>query len=371
MKSSEPWTNLPGGMPLEGFFRNYWQKKPLLIRGALPDIPVINANELAGYALEKRVESRLIIEHPKHDAPLLSNWTLTHGPLTAKRFKSLPESHWTLLVQSVNQLHPDIHELLHRFRFIPNWRIDDVMVSYAADKGGVGPHFDYYDVFLLQASGRRRWRIGQTCTSTSPLRKDTDCKILQDFATLEEWVVEPGDLLYIPPGVAHWGIAEGECMTYSIGFRAPSHEEILLDYCQEIASTLTEDHRFVDPDRTPATHPGLISDTDLDQVRTLLQQLILDKEKLADWFGRFMTQPRRDAPTFEADTPYPVLAPGVRAAFRRQENNRVTLFINGEQIQCSQSLAGALCAGTDPNNLKLDAEDRALLNQLAVHGALV
>jgi 50S ribosomal protein L16 3-hydroxylase len=371
MKATDPWANLLGGMPLETFFRDYWQKKPLLIRGALPDIPVIDTNELAGYALEKGVESRLIVEHPKPDAPLHSKWTLTHGPLTAKRFKSLPDSHWTLLVQAVNQLHPDIRELLQRFRFIPNWRIDDVMVSYAADKGGVGPHFDYYDVFLLQASGKRRWRIGQACTSASPLRADTDCKILQNFSTQEEWVVEPGDLLYIPPSIAHWGVAEGECMTYSVGFRAPSYAEILLDYSEEIASTLTEDQRFADPDRTPTARPGLISDADIQQVRSLLQNLLLDETNLAGWFGRFMTQPRREAPVFDADTPYPMLAPGVRAAFRPHGTNQAALYVEGGEILCSLSLAEALCAGQDPGSIELDAMDLAVVDELAKQGFLV
>lgn len=362
---------IPGGMPLTEFFRDYWQKKPLLVRGALTDIPAIDANELAGYALEKNVESRLIIEQPNPAAPLLSGWKLIHGPLTAKRFKSLPESHWTLLIQAVNQLHPDIDELLRRFRFIPNWRIDDVMVSYAADQGGVGPHFDYYDVFLLQASGKRRWRIGQTCSSQRPLRKDTDCKILQDFTTQDEWVVEPGDLLYIPPGVAHWGIAEGECMTYSVGFRAPSHSEILLDYCQEVASTLNEDQRFADPDRTPGTHPGLISDADLDQVRKLLQQLLLDEKNLESWFGRYMTQARREAPRFDAEPVHPMLAPGVRAAYRSHDGDLATLYIDGEEFSCSSSLAEALCAGDDPTELKLISEDKTLLYQLSTQGLLL
>lgn len=370
MTPIEPWANLLGDITPEEFFRDYWQKKPLLIRGALPDVPVIDANELAGYALEKNVESRLIVEHPQSD-PLRSKWALTHGPLTAKHFKSLPGSHWTLLVQAVNQLHPDIHELLRRFCFIPHWRIDDVMVSYAVDKGGVGPHFDYYDVFLLQASGKRHWRIGQTCSSASPLRKDTDCKILQDFTTQEEWVVEPGDMLYIPPGVAHWGIAEGECMTYSVGFRAPSHGEILLDYSEEIASTLTEDRRFADPDRKPTAHPGLISDTDIQKVRTLLQNLLLDEKNLASWFGRFMTQPRREAPTFEAETPYPMLGPGVRAAYRPHAQGQATLYVEGGELCCSLPLAEALCAGQDPGKLELDAADIAVIDELTAQGFLV
>ncbi len=371
MSQSELMTAIPGGMPVEDFLRNYWQKQPLLIKQALPDLPVIDPNELAGYALEKSVESRLIIERPKTDAPLLSEWSLILGPLTGKSFKKLPDSHWTLLVQAVNQLHPAIHTLLDRFRFIPSWRIDDVMVSYAADKGGVGPHFDYYDVFLLQASGKRHWRLGQACTSASPLRPDTECKILQDFHTSAEWIAEPGDLLYIPPGLAHWGIAEGECMTYSVGFRAPSCAEILLDYAQERASTFTEDHRFTDDDRVSSDNPGFITDTDLAKVRAILQAALLDDEQLASWFGRFMTQPSRDALRFDLDTPYPVLAPGVRAAYRVHQNDQAALYVNGEAFDCSLALAQALCSGENPATRTTNKADHDLLNHLTDQGYLV
>lgn len=358
-------------MPVEDFLRHYWQKKPLLVKQALPDLLAIDPNELAGYALEKGVESRLIIERPKQDAPLQSEWKLIHGPLTGKSFRTLPDSHWTLLIQAVNQLHPAINKLLDRFRFIPSWRIDDVMVSYAADKGGVGPHFDYYDVFLLQASGKRHWRLGQTCTSASPLRSDTDCKILQDFQTSAEWIVEPGDFLYIPPGLAHWGIAEGECMTYSVGFRAPSYAEILLDYAQERASTFTEDHRFTDADRVPSDDPGAITKADLAKVRTILQEALLDDEQLGSWFGRFMTHPSRDALRFDLEAPHPTLAPGIRAAYRAYPNSNAVLYVNGEEFNCSQPVAQALCSGQDPEPRTENEADRRLLKALADQGFLV
>lgn len=362
---------IPGGMPLEEFLREYWQKKPLLVKQALPDLPAIDANELAGYALEKGVESRLIVERPHPEDPLLSKWSLTHGPLTAKTFKSLPSSHWTLLVQAVNQLNPAIHELLERFRFIPNWRIDDVMVSYAADKGGVGPHFDYYDVFLLQASGKRHWRLGQACSSDSRIRSDTECKILQSFETSEEWLVEPGDLLYIPPGLAHWGIAEGECLTYSVGFRAPSYAEILLDYSEEAASMYPLDNRFADPDRLPSSNPGLIAESDLAKVRSILQRSLMDDELLASWFGRFMTKPCRDSLCFDLESPHPVLAPGVRAAYSPAGTDQAALFINGEEYLCSLALAQALCAGKDPAAAgATHSEDTALIEHLADEGYL-
>jgi 50S ribosomal protein L16 3-hydroxylase len=205
-----------GDMPIETFLRDYWQKKPLLIRQAYPGFELpIDGDELAGLALEEEVESRIVLEHGK------TPWELRHGPFDEQTFSQLPESHWTLLVQAVDQWVPEIHELLQDFQFIPGWRLDDIMISYASDKGSVGPHFDYYDVFLLQGMGKRRWRIGQHCDSGSELVEGTPLKLLRNFETTDEWVLEPGDMLYIPPGIAHWGIAEGECITCSIGFRAP------------------------------------------------------------------------------------------------------------------------------------------------------
>lgn len=364
-------TTIPGGMPPEEFLRDYWQKKPLLVKQAIPDLPIIDPNELAGYALEKGVESRLIIERPKPEAPQLSDWSVIQGPLTGKSFKALPESHWTLLVQAVNQLNPAIHALLDRFRFIPNWRIDDVMVSYAADKGGVGPHFDYYDVFLLQASGKRHWRLGQACNAASPLRTDTDCKILRTFDTSAEWLVEPGDLLYIPPGLAHWGIAEGECMTYSVGFRAPSYAEILLDYSEEAASMCSQDHRFADPNRLPSNNSGLIAETDLAQVRAILQQSLLDDEFLASWFGRFMTQPSRDSLCFDYEPPHPAFAPNVRAAYHPLSSDQAALYINGDEFHCSLTLAQTLCSGENPTASGISLEDQALIDHLTDQGYMV
>lgn len=363
--ASRPLTHL-GEISVAEFLRNYWQKKPLLIRRALPDLPVLDPNELAGYALEEGIESRLIVEKPKRKNPLASGWRLAHGPFAEDIFASLPPTNWTLLVQAVNQLHPDLHALLQRFRFLPNWRVDDIMVSYAVDQGGVGPHFDYYDVFLLQASGKRQWRIGQTCDSNSSLRRDTDCKILTHFEATAEWLLEPGDLLYLPPRVAHWGVARGECVTYSVGFRAPSQAEILLDCAQEIASAYSEDLRFSDAGRPPSPNPGLISDADLTQIKDLLQTMLAQDGMVADWFGRFMTQPRRESLEFELDTVG--LTPGTRAAYRPISEREAALYINGEQHFCSVFLAERICANDPLDSKKLAPDERALLEQLAQEG---
>lgn len=358
-----------GTMPIAQFLAEYWQKKPLLIRNAVSQIPQLDPDTLAGFSLEEGVESRLIQERPKARKPLESKWRMEHGPFKDEIFSHLPETHWTLLVQAVNQLDPLLHELLHRFRFIPNWRVDDIMVSYAVDGGGVGPHFDYYDVFLLQASGRRHWRLGQTCNSRSPMREDTACKVLTQFETTDEWTLEPGDILYIPPQVAHWGVALGECMTYSIGFRAPSIAEMLLDCSQEIASGYSEDQRFADAGRELVSHPGLITPDDLTQVATHLRQLLADEEQLADWFGRFMTQPQRDSAFFEQDNPIPRLAPQIRAAYRPDADGAM-LYINGEQFSASLQLAQDVCAYEPIAPQSYGDADRQLIEQLLDEGHL-
>lgn len=280
---TQPLTHL-GELPIEDFLRDYWQKKPLLIRNAFPffESP-IDGDELAGLALEEEVESRLVLEKGK------TPWELQHGPFDEKIFAELPESHWTLLVQAVDQWVPEVHKLLNHFRFMPNWRIDDIMISYAPDQGSVGPHFDYYDVFLLQGTGKRRWRIGQECDINSEHVEDTPLNILKHFEQNEEWILEPGDMLYIPPGIAHWGIAEGESITYSIGFRAPSHEDIVCELSHEIATTLTNDERFSDPGLQLQNNPGEIGSQALQQIKSIMLNHLTD-ETLAHWFGKYMTE---------------------------------------------------------------------------------
>ncbi len=373
---SKPSTPLPlthlGDMPIETFLKEYWQKKPLLIPNAIQDIPSLTPDEIAGFALEDGIESRVIIETPNHDR-LQSLWELITGPLDDTAFERLPESHWTLLIQAVDQLHPEVHELLHKFRFIPNWRVDDIMVSYAADQGNVGPHFDYYDVFLLQAQGSRLWKLGDNCDANSPLRHDSDCKILTGFTPQQEWTVNPGDLLYIPPNVSHWGIAQGECVTYSVGFRAPSHSEILLEYTQELASTYFEDQRYSDHSLSQRANPGAITGEDIQQLKSILKSLTNDEKQLSHWFARYMTQSQRDAPTFEQDVAeHPKLAANSRAAYiEDKEFGTTTLFVNGESYPCSLSLAQSICSYQDINISSLSQNEQDLAELLLEQGVLL
>ncbi|MEX5594048.1 ribosomal protein uL16 3-hydroxylase [Pseudomonas orientalis] len=278
---------LLGGITAREFLRDYWQKKPLLIRQAIPDFESpIDADELAGLALEEEVESRLVIEHGERP------WELRRGPFAEDAFSTLPEREWTLLVQAVDQFVPEVAELLEHFRFLPSWRIDDVMISFAAPGGSVGPHFDNYDVFLLQAQGKRNWKIGQMCNSESPLLQHADLRILAEFEESAEWVLEPGDMLYLPPRLAHFGIAEDDCMTYSVGFRAPSAAEVLTHFTDFLSQYLTDEERYTDADAQPVSDPHQIQSDALDRLKSLLAEHMSDERMLLTWFGQFMTEPR-------------------------------------------------------------------------------
>lgn len=281
---------LLGGISADEFLRDYWQKKPLLVRQAIPGFESpLEADELAGLSLEDSVESRIVLEHGN------TPWEMRRGPFSEDTYKELPERDWTLLVQAVDQFVPEVAELLEHFKFLPSWRIDDVMISYAAPGGGVGPHFDNYDVFLLQGHGRRRWKVGQLCDTDSPMLQHADLRILADFQQSDEWVLEPGDMLYLPPRVAHYGIAEDECMTYSVGFRAPSAAEVLTHFTDFLAQFLSDEERYSDAGMA-AVQSGedqhKIQRDALDRLKNLLQEHMSDERLLLTWFGQFMTEPR-------------------------------------------------------------------------------
>jgi 50S ribosomal protein L16 3-hydroxylase len=279
---------LLGGLSPREFLSRHWQKQPLLIRGAFPGfMPPLSAAELAGLACEEGVESRLVEQTRK--AP---GWRLRHGPFLHKDFKKLPKSRWTLLVQDVDKHVPAVAALLEPFRFIPEWRIDDVMVSYAVDGGSVGSHVDAYDVFLLQAEGMRRWDI---TTQPQPEHRapGLELKQVKAFAPEESWLLMPGDMLYLPPGVAHHGVAFGECMTYSIGFRAPSQTELLADFAAQLMQGAESGVHYTDPDLLPAVNPGELTLEARARARQMLRaQLKPSDDALDVWFGRFMTEPK-------------------------------------------------------------------------------
>lgn len=330
-------TTLPGGMPADEFLRDYWQKKPLLIRQAFADFESpLSADELAGLSLEEEVESRIVLEQGA------TPWELRHGPFTEDDYRKLPERNWTLLVQAVDQFVPEVAELLQAFRFLPSWRVDDVMISYAAPGGSVGPHYDNYDVFLLQGQGHRRWKVGQPCDVDSPLLQHPDLRILSDFQQQDEWVLGPGDMLYLPPGLAHYGIAEDECMTYSVGFRAPSHAEVVTHFSDFLGQYLGDHQRYSDAGLSLPRDPAQIDEQTVDRLQKLLLELVQDKEALGTWFGRFMTEPRYPEMIAAQELDEQLLSdaleqgyglvrnPAARLAWRQEQDEYLMLFASGE-----------------------------------------
>ncbi len=275
-----------GNISKEQFLKEYWQKKPLLIRQAYPGFePLISADELAGMSLEEEIDSRIIIENGP-DSP----WQLLSGPFEEEAFGTLPEDKWTLLIQGVDQWVPEAADLLQHFNFIPNWRIDDLMISFATDGGSVGPHYDQYDVFLLQAEGQREWRIGQMCSEHDDFLKETKLRILSQFNETERWVLEPGDMLYLPPRLAHYGISQGNGQTYSIGFRAPSHSELMHSLVDQIDASSSDDQRYGDPELELQQSSGEINPAALQQVREFMIKALEDPILLSDTIGKLMTE---------------------------------------------------------------------------------
>jgi len=276
----------PLGMPPADFLRDYWQKKPLLIRNAFPSfVSPIAPEDLAGLACEDGVLARIVAHEREHD-----RWQLRHGPFPEDLFPTLPQQDWTLLVQDVDKWDADIAALLPAFDFLPRWRVDDVMVSFAAPGGSVGAHVDQYDVFLLQALGHRRWQIDDRPDPPVHFRLDVELKLLQRFDPTHDWVLGPGDMLYLPPGVPHHGVAEDACLTFSIGMRAPAAAELLGDFVDTLAAEADESLRYRDPDLVPAKDPNEIDAAAMQRVVEALNALRMnDPDRLGDWFGRFIT----------------------------------------------------------------------------------
>ena len=345
---------------INDFLNNYWQKKPLLIRAAFPNYQSpITAEELAGLACEDFVESRIISE--KKTSP---KWLLENGPFSESRFSKLPKSHWTLLIQGLNKLFPEFDDLLHKFDFIPNWRIDDLMASYAAPDGSVGPHIDQYDVFLLQASGRRKWMINEQPVNKDNFETDLPLKIIKNFKAESEWILEAGDMLYLPPNVSHYGVGLEDCMTFSIGFRAPSHSELLTSYVDEHITELPDDLRYQDHNLTLTKNSGEISDAAINNIQDLLLSHFSDKSKIQDWFGRFITDYLNDDNELtlnnltpnEFDTQFKakniIRRPAEVKANYIKNDNDVTLYINGEVHNTTSSIKELVILYCDKHLMK-------------------
>jgi len=293
------------GMTRERFLRDYWQKRPLLIRGAFEDFQTpLMPEDLAGLACEEGALARLVSHDRASDG-----WTLRTGPFQEEDFPGLPDHDWTLLVQDVDKWDPDVRALIDQFDFLPRWRLDDVMVSFAATGGSVGAHVDQYDVFLLQAHGHRRWQIDaseSTRGKRPPLafRPDVELKLLQKFKPSHDWVLEPGDMLYLPPNVPHHGVAEDPCLTFSFGMRAPSSAELISDWLDDLVADADEAIRYQDPDLKPGEDPNEIDAAAMKRVVAALNALRMnDPDRLGDWFGRFITTYRAASDILPSQAP--------------------------------------------------------------------
>lgn len=337
---------LLGGLSPQTFMRRHWQKKPLLVRQAVPGgTELVSRAQLVALASHEEVESRLVVQRA-------GSWSLRHGPLARAALPPFKQPHWTLLVQGLDLHLPAARALLDRFRFVPDARLDDVMVSFATDGGGVGPHVDSYDVFLLQTQGRRRWRIGKV--STPELVPDVPLKILANFVPEQEWLLEPGDMLYLPPGWAHDGVAEGECMTCSIGFRAAGRDELAREVMQRMLDGADADERgplYRDPKLDASTEPGRIPQALQAFAAQAVARLLADPNALACALGEVLSEPKRgvwfDTSVSPADAQGSVqLDQRTRALY-----DDVHVFINGESFRAS---------GRDARLMRRLADDRAL-----------
>lgn len=371
-----------GGITPAQFLAEYWQKKPLLIKNAIPNFTgLLSPEELAGLACEDEVQSRIVEE-------INGTWHASHGPFDDADFARLPERpdsahRWTLLVQSVNHFLPEASQLLQQFDFIPHARLDDLMVSYAPDGGGVGPHFDSYDVFLLQGQGKRLWRISEQ-TDLS-LIEGAPLRILKNFDTAQEWLLEAGDMLYLPPHLAHWGIAVSDgvvdCMTYSIGFRAPKNQELATEFLGYMQDKLNQDAinitgMYQDADLSLQEHPAEIGQDMIAKVSAILKNIQWSEQDVGDFLGTYLSEPKLDV-VFDANKKISLsnfnkklITHGIALDLKSQMlfiHNQ--FYLNGEAVAFSDKSAALLskladCRQLNASDIHQEPLDEKLQQQL-------
>ena len=338
----------PNDMTIEEFLRDYWQKKPLYIPAALNNFTdPLQPEELAGLACEEEIAARIIQDNGNND------WQVRHNPFTEEDFTRLPASHWTVLVQDLNKHIRELDLLLDAFSFLPSWRIDDVMASYAAPHGGVGPHTDQYDVFLLQGMGTRRWQISEE-KENQALIEGIDLRILKQFKAEQEFLLQPGDMLYLPPGVQHYGVSDKPCMTYSIGFRAPTQLELLGDYIDQLTlkQNTTNDIRYRDPTLTKQNNGEITSDA-MNQIVNLIKDIPQDEVEIKHWFGKFITSTHQTLTSIpvESDIDPDVIKRHIqqgKALYRNptsrfayiEDNDNTRIYIDSASVALSGATAG-------------------------------
>ncbi|MBI3526510.1 MAG: cupin domain-containing protein [Betaproteobacteria bacterium] len=330
---------LLGGLSATTFLRRHWQKQPLLVRGAIPGFNgVLDFGDMVELACRDDCESRLVVSHA-------DRWVVEHGPFDRKRFSRLPRRNWTLLLQGLDQRLPAARQLLSHFDFIPYSRLDDLMVSYAPTGGGVGAHFDSYDVFLLQGPGQRRWQVSRP--HDLALVEDAPLKILKRFSPDGQCLLSAGDMLYLPPEFAHDGVAVDTCHTYSIGFRAPSHRELMSQFLIFLEERLDGVGRYNDPDLSVQTHPARLGAGMIGKVERILGDISWTRRDVANFLGSYLTEPKPHV--LFAPPRKPLSAIAFSRALRRDGAElalaslmlygKANLFINGEQYKMNKVLA--------------------------------
>jgi 50S ribosomal protein L16 3-hydroxylase len=348
MNIEEP-LQLLGGLTPKLFMQRHWHKKPMVIRQAIPGFrPPLDRTALFNLAAHEDVQSRLVVQARAEGA---QNWCFRHGPFTRRALPPLKQAGWTLLVQGVDLLDDRAHALLSQFRFVPDARMDDLMISYATDGGGVGPHFDSYDVFLLQALGQRSWRIGRQ--KDLSLQPDMPLKILANFEPEMEFVLDPGDMLYLPPRYAHDGIAMGECMTYSIGFRSPNRAELageLLQRLAEDAQDTVGSALYRDPKQAAVQACGEIPDSLVEFAGQALADAMRDPLAIRRVMGEYFTEPKGHV-SFEGCQPEPLAGALTLDRRTRMMYDMHHIFVNGESF---------LAAGRDAQLMRRLADQRQL-----------
>ena len=371
------------------FLAQYWQKKPVLLSKLIPDFKdSLAPEELAGLACEELIESRLVTE------PEQGKWQLRQGPFEESDFTQLPQSNWTLLVQAVDQWAEDVADIKALFNFLPSWRIDDIMISFAAQGGSVGPHYDYYDVFLLQGQGERSWKIGERCDSDATLIPNEDLSLLQNFEAIAEYNLSAGDALYVPPRFAHWSTATSDSLCYSIGFRAPSMAEMIEGFSDFIIKDQDPALRYEDSAIQNDLRSSEIKPEMLDASYRQLTERLAEKQQFASWFGCHVSQPKypeliqplddelspQDFATLMADGIQLMKNPSSRFAFMETTANQcVLLFVDGAMARFSMhqlSNIVDLCESPEPISGKAgdileDPELAELLRRLLNQGSLL
>ena len=320
------------------FLKEYWQKKPLLIKQGFRDFEdPLDANELAGLAMEESIESRIITNQN-------NDWQAHHGPF--EDFELLTEQHSTLLVQAVDHWHPDAAQILEPFRFIPNWRIDDLMISYSTPGGGVGPHLDQYDVFIIQGEGKRHWRVGMPDSNLKQFAQNKSLLQVEQFPAVIDCILEPGDILYIPPGCPHEGYAVENAINYSVGFRAPNQQDLLSNFADYVIDKEVGNTRYADPLLEIRESKGLLNNSETDKVKQLLSSLLQDDSLFKSWLGQTTSEPKHEMdlmPPEDLYTPDQVAQlideseevferlGGTRAIYQHTDNELI-LSVNGQNF---------------------------------------